>query len=163
LRQQTIQKPSGILSEGALDDRGKLLLSPIDRAEDELRQPRVARHFDLLADQRIDTEPEHEFGFELGAHHAGDLFEQQPARLWVKDTETVERSDRNLVELAGARVIVAKVESGILKLELPRHILEVPPVEGARREESFRCFEVARAQQKAQLMGWGAKVTCGAT
>jgi hypothetical protein len=61
----------------------KLLLSPINRAEDELRQPRVARHFDLLADQRIGTEPEHEFGFELGAHHAGALFEQQPARLWA--------------------------------------------------------------------------------
>ena len=65
LRQQTIQKPSGILIEGVLDDRGKLLLPPIDRAEDELRQPRVARHFDLLADQRIDAEPEHELGFEL--------------------------------------------------------------------------------------------------
>jgi hypothetical protein len=38
-----------------LDDRGKLLLPPIDRVEDELRQPRVARHFDLLADQRIET------------------------------------------------------------------------------------------------------------
>ena len=65
----------------------------------------------------------------------------------------------DLVELAGARVIVAKVEPGVLKLELPCHILEVPPMEGARREEAFCCFEVARAQQKAQLVGWGAKLT----
>jgi hypothetical protein len=73
LRQQTIQKPSGILIYCVLDDRGKLLLPPIDRVKDELPQPRVARHFDLLADQRIDTESEHE---------------QQSARLWVKDPET---------------------------------------------------------------------------
>jgi hypothetical protein len=60
-------------------------------------------------------------------------------------------------------VIVAKVEPGILKLELSCHILEIPPVEGARREEAFCCFEVARAQQKAQLVGWGAKLIREAT
>src|SRR5258708_5347343 len=94
---------------------------------------------------------------------AGDLFGQQRGRLWVKDRETVERSDCDLGELAGARVIVTKVEPGLLKLELPCHILEVPPVEGARREEAFCCLEVARAQQKAQLVGWGAKLTREAT
>jgi hypothetical protein len=31
-------------------------------------------------------------------------------------------------------------------------------MEGARREEAFCCLEVARAQQKAQLVGWGAKL-----
>ena len=36
-------------------------------------------------------------------------------------------------------------------------------MEGARREEAFCCFEVARAQQKAQLVGWGAKLTREAT
>ena len=66
-------------------------------------------------------------------------------RLWVKDPETVERSDCDLVELAGARVIVTNVETEVLKLELPCHIFEVAPVEGARREEAFCCFEVARA------------------
>ena len=91
-------------------------------------------------------------------------FEQQPARLWVKDPETVERSDCDLVELAGARVIVTKVETEVLKLELPCHILEVTSVEGARREKAFCCFELARAQQKkAQLVGWGAKLSREAT
>ena len=36
-------------------------------------------------------------------------------------------------------------------------------MEGGRGEEAFCCFEVARAQQKAQLVGWGAKLTREAT
>jgi hypothetical protein len=34
-----------ILSEGLLDDRGKLLTPPTDRAQDQLRQPRVTGDF----------------------------------------------------------------------------------------------------------------------
>ena len=41
LREQALQKGPHILSEGLLDDRGKLLTPPTDRAKDQLRQPRV--------------------------------------------------------------------------------------------------------------------------
>jgi hypothetical protein len=153
LRQQAIQEGSHVLSEGVLDDRGKLLTAPIDRAQDQLRQPRVAGHFNSFTHQDIDTAPEDDFGLDLGMNHAGDFFEQETGRLRVEDPETVEGPDRGLVTLLGARMIVGKADGRRYRLKLSRHIFDIPRVESTRREESLRCFEVARAQQKAEAVG----------
>jgi hypothetical protein len=50
------------------------------------------------------------------------------------------------VTLAGARRIVSGIEGVRGKLKLARHILDIPRVENARREEPPRHFRAARAQ-----------------
>jgi len=114
-----------------LDDRGKLLTPPIDRAQDELRQPRVTWHFNLFTNQNIDTAPEDDLGFDLGSHQASDLFEQEAACRRIAGPETIERPDRVLVTLAGARMILGQVDRRRSGLELARHILDIPQVERA--------------------------------
>jgi hypothetical protein len=56
----------------------------------------------------------------------------------IEGPETIEDPDGKLVTLAGARMIVAgQVDHRDSELKLPRYILDIPPVESARREESF--------------------------
>src|ERR1700680_2184045 len=119
------------LGEAPLDDRGKLLTPPIDRAQDELRQPRVTWHFNLFTNQNIDTAPEDDLGFNLGSHQASDLFEQEAGCRRIAGPETIERPDRVLVTLAGARMILGEVDRRRSGLELARHILDIPRVERA--------------------------------
>jgi hypothetical protein len=103
----------------------------------------LAWYFDLTADQHIDAAPEDHLGFELGADHADNLSEQESARLGVKQPESVERSDRTLVELTGTAAITLPIDGVIHKLKLPCNILDIPPVESTRQEEPFCCLEVA--------------------
>ena len=105
MREQALQKGPHILSEGLLDDLGKLLTPPTDRAQDQLRQPRVTGDFNLFANQNIDTAPEDDLGFDLESHQDGDLFEQEAACRKVEGPETIEGPDGELVTLAGARMI----------------------------------------------------------
>ena len=91
MREQALQKGPHILSEGLLDDRGKLLTPPTDRAQDQLRQPRVTGDFNLFTNQNIDTAPEDDLGFDLGPHQDGDLFEQEAACRKVEGPETISR------------------------------------------------------------------------
>src|ERR1700757_4813091 len=98
------------LGQAPLDDRGKLLTPPIDRVQDELRQPRVTWHFNLFTNQNIDTAPEDDLGFNLGSHQASDLFEQEAGCRRIAGPETIERPDRVLVTLTGARMILGQVE-----------------------------------------------------
>src|SRR5258707_13352186 len=85
-------------------------------------------------------------------NHAGDFFEQETGRLRVEDPETVEGPDRGMVTLLGARMIAGKADGRRYRLKLSRHIFDISRVESTRREESLRCVEVARAQQKAEAV-----------
>jgi len=61
------------------------------------------------------------------------------------------------VELAGAAAIIRQIDRRFHKLKLPRHILEILPVESTRQKEPFCRFEVACAQKKTELVSWGAE------
>jgi hypothetical protein len=91
----------------------------------------VTWHFNLFTNQNIDTAPEDDLGFNLGSHQASDLFEQEAACRRIAGPETIERPDRVLVTLAGARMILGEVDRRRSGLELARHILDIPRVERA--------------------------------
>jgi hypothetical protein len=50
-------------------------------------------------------------------------------------------------------MIAGKADGRRYRLKLSRHIFDISRVESTRREESLRCFEVTRAQQKAEAVG----------
>jgi hypothetical protein len=79
----------------------------------------------------VNEAPEDDLGFNLGSHQASDLFEQEAGCRRIAGPQTIERPDRVLVTLAGARMILGEVDRRRSGLELARHILDIPRVERA--------------------------------